>query len=153
MHQRSSLREIEHRDSSWRIYEIRSDGSGFKQITTSSRNINLSQFGPIAAKFVKYDDLDPCYLPDGRICFSSTRYPSLSQYTGTRATNLYIVDTTSQNLHRITTERNGADEPTVEPITGKIVFSRWWLNIDHPSWLTATGLTRDSALAFNQRCG
>ncbi len=139
---------IEHRDSSWRIYEIRSDGSGFKQITTSSRNINLSQFGQIAAKFVKYDDLDPCYLPDGRICFSSTRYPSLSQYTGTRATNLYIVDTTSQNLHRITTERNGADEPTVDPITGKIVFSRWWLNIDHPSWLTATGLTRDSALAL-----
>ena len=60
---------IEHRDSSWRIYEIRADGSGFKQITTSSRNVNLSQFGPIASKFVKYDDLDPCYLPDGRICF------------------------------------------------------------------------------------
>jgi hypothetical protein len=138
---------VEHRDSSWRIYEIKADGSGFKKITYSSRNINLSQFGPISGMFVKYDDLDPCYLPDGRICFSSTRYPSLSQLNGSRATNLYIIDTTSLNLHRITTERNGADEPAINPNTGKIVYSRWWLNIDHPSVLTANGLTRDSVLA------
>ncbi|MFI5212318.1 MAG: hypothetical protein ACHQIH_05500, partial [Ignavibacteria bacterium] len=83
---------IDHRDSSWRIYEIRADGTGFKKITHSNRNINLSQFGPIANKFVKYDDVDPCYLPDGRICFSSTRYPQLSQFTAKRTTNLYIID-------------------------------------------------------------
>lgn len=139
---------VEDRDSSWRIYEIRSDGTGFKKITSSSRNINLTQFGIIANKFAKYDDVDPCYLPDGRICFSSTRYPALSQYTAKRTTNLYIIDSTSLNLHRITTERNGADEPTIDPITGKIVFSRWWLNIDHPSILTPNGLTRDSSLAI-----
>lgn len=138
---------IEHRDSSWRIYEIRSDGTGFRKITHSSRNVSLAQFGPIAYKFVKYDDVDPCYLPDGRICFSSTRYPALSQYTGKRVTNLYIIDTTSLNLHRVTTERNGADEPTIDPVSGKIVYSRWWLNIDHPSIVTPNGLTRDSALA------
>ncbi|MCC6866227.1 MAG: T9SS type A sorting domain-containing protein [Ignavibacteria bacterium] len=138
---------VENRDSSWRIYEIRADGSGFKKITSSDRNISLAQFGPIAYKFVRYDDVDPCYLPDGRICFSSTRYPALSQYTAKRVTNLYIIDTTSLNLHRITTERNGADEPTIDPASGKIIYSRWWLNIDHPSILTPNGLTRDSALA------
>lgn len=138
---------VENRDSSWRIYEIRADGSGFKKITYTNRNVSLAQFGPIAYKFVKYDDVDPCYLPDGRICFSSTRYPALSQYTAKRVTNLYIIDSTSQNLHRITTERNGADEPTIDPISGKIVYSRWWLNIDHPSILTQSGITRDSALA------
>ncbi|MFI5212085.1 MAG: TolB family protein, partial [Ignavibacteria bacterium] len=138
---------IEHRDSSWRIYEIRSDGTGFKKITSTNRNINLAQFGPIATKFIKYDDIDPCYLPDGRICFASTRYPSLAEYSGARTTNLYIIDSTSANLHRITSERNGAEEPTIDPQTGKIVFSRWWLNIDHPSILTANGLTRDSLLA------
>jgi hypothetical protein len=137
----------EHRDSSWRIYEIRTDGTGFKKITHSNRNISLSQFGPIANKFTRYDDIDPCYLPDGRICFASTRYPSLAQYSGARTTNIYIIDTTSANLHRITTERNGAEEPSIDPISGKIIFSRWWLNIDHPSVLTPNGLTRDSALA------
>lgn len=144
---------IEHRDSSWRIYEIRADGTGFKKITHSSRNIDLSQFGPIAYKFVRYDDLDPCYLPDGRICFSSTRYPALSQYSAGRVTNLYLIDTNSQNLNRITTERNGADEPTIDPVSGKIVYSRWWLNIDHPSILTPHGITRDSALAVTNDIG
>ncbi|MCC7159740.1 MAG: T9SS type A sorting domain-containing protein [Ignavibacteria bacterium] len=138
---------IEHRDSSWRLYEIRADGTGFKKVTYSNRNISLAQFGTIAYKFVKYDDIDPCYLPDGRICFSSTRYPSLSQYGGKNATNLFVIDTTGSNLHRITTERNGADEPTIDPVSGKVVYSRWWLNIDHPSLITSSGLTRDSALA------
>ena len=138
---------VEGRDSSWRIYEIRADGSGFKKITFTNRNVSLAQFGPIAYKFVKYDDVDPCYLPDGRICFSSTRYPALSEYTAKRVTNIYLIDSTSLNLHRVTTERNGGDEPTIDPNSGKIVYSRWWLNIDHPSILTPNGLTRDFALA------
>lgn len=137
---------VEHRDSSWRIYEIRADGTGFRKITFTNRNINLSQFGPIAYKFERYDDIDPCYLPDGRICFASTRYPSLSQYTGARTTNLYIINPDLTNLHRITTERNGAEEPAIDPLTGKIVFTRWWLNIDMP---TATRITRDSLLAVS----
>ena len=137
----------ENRDSSWRIYEIRADGSGFRKLTSSSRNISLSQFGPAAFKFNRYDDIDPCYLPDGRICFASTRYPSLAQYSGAVTTNLYILDTAGLNYHRITTERNGAEEPSIDPVTGMIVFSRWWLNIDHPSVLTSNGLTRDSSLA------
>ena len=32
------------------------------------------------------------------------------------------------NLHRITSERNGADRPQVDPLTGKIVYARWWRN-------------------------
>jgi hypothetical protein len=139
---------IENRDSSWRIYEIRSDGTGFRKVTFTNRNISLAQFGTAAYKFTGYDDIDPCYLPDGRICFASTRYPSLSQIDGARTTNLYVIDTTSANLHRITTERNGAEEPSIDPITGRVVFSRWWLNIDRPSNLTYNGLTRDSGLAL-----
>jgi hypothetical protein len=57
---------VEHCDSSWRIYET-ALMARFKKITSSNRNIPLTQFGPIAYKFVKYDDIDPCYLPDGRI--------------------------------------------------------------------------------------
>jgi len=139
---------VESRDSSWRIYEIRADGTGFRKITFSNRAISLSQFGTIANKFTGYDDIDPCYLPDGRICFASTRYPSLSEIDGARTTNLYVIDTTSQNLHRITTERNSAEEPAIMPATGRIIFSRWWLNIDRPSNLTANRLTRDSNLAL-----
>lgn len=144
---------IESRDSSWRIYEINSDGSNFKKITFTNRNINLSQFGAASSKFVKYDDIDPCYLPDGRICFASTRYPSLSLLGGMRTTNIYIVNPDGTSLHRITTERNSAEEPSIDPNTGKIVFSRWWVNIDMPSHLTSNGITRDSNLALTNDIG
>jgi hypothetical protein len=138
---------VEHRDSSWRIYEIRADGTGFRKITFTDRNINLSQFGPIAYLFERYDDIDPCYLPDGRICFASTRYPSLAQFGGVRTTNLYIINPDLSGMHRITTERNGAEEPFVDPLSGRIVYARWWLNIDMP---TETGFTRDSSIAISK---
>jgi len=140
---------VENRDSSWRIYELNSNGTGFRKITFTDRNINLSQFGPLATTFVKYDDIDPCYLPDGRICFASTRYPSLNEYTGARTTNLYIIKSDLSNKYRLTTERNGAEKPTIDPVSGKIVYARYWLNIDMPSIITPSGLTRDSTLAFS----
>ena len=137
---------VEHPDSSWRIYEIRTDGTGFKKITFTDRAINLSQFGSSAYKFEKYDDIDPVYTPDNNIVFASTRYPQLSE-KGFNATNLFIVyqDTA---LYRMTTERNGAEKPTVDPLTGTIVYSRWWLNIDRPSNLVPGGITRVDSLAL-----
>ena len=112
----------------WRIYMINADGTGLKQITFSDRNIDLSQFGSVASNFTKYDDTDPVWLPDGRIVFASTRYPSFGMYGAARTSNLYVVNADGSNLHRITAERNGGERPVVDPVTGKIVYSRWWRN-------------------------
>lgn len=112
----------------WRIYAIRADGSGLRQVTFSDQNLDLSRFGGAASGLAAYDDTDPAYLPDGRIVFSSTRWPSYAQYSGARASNLYVADADGANLHRITAERNGADRPLIDPLTGKIVYSRWWRN-------------------------
>ena len=133
---------VEHRDSSWRIYEINKAGTRLTKITFTDRNIDLSQFGNAAYKFLKYDDIDPVYLPDGKIIFASTRFPSLSIFGGVNTTNLYITDTLTYETHRVTTERNGGEKPTIDPITGKIVYSRWWVNIDRPSNVSGTGYTR-----------
>ncbi len=113
----------------WRIYAINVDGTGLQQITTSDLDYNdldMSQFGTI--QFRTYDDTDPVWLPDGRIVFSTTRWPSFAQYSGARTSNLYVVNENGSNLHRITSERNGADRPIIDPQTGKIVFARWWRN-------------------------
>ncbi len=112
----------------WRIYTINVDGTGLKQVTLTDRNINLSQFGSVASNFTRYDDTDPAWLPDGRIVFSSTRWPSFAQYGGALTTNLFVVDADGSNLHRITAERNGAERPVIDPLTGQIVYSRWWRN-------------------------
>lgn len=112
----------------WRIYTINVDGTNLRQVTYSDQNLDMSQFGAAAGGLSAYDDTDPVWLPDGRIVFSSTRWPSYAQYSGVRTTNLYVVNADGTGLHRITAERNGADRPIVDPITGKIVYARWWRN-------------------------
>ncbi len=112
----------------WRIYMINVDGTGLQQITFSDRDdLDLSQFASENG-FENYDDGDPVWLPDGRIAFSSTRWPSLSQYNDERTTSIYVMNADGSNMHRITGERNGADRPMVDPLTGRIVYARWWRN-------------------------
>lgn len=129
-------RSVEAKDpNAWRLYVINVDGTGLRQVTKSDRALNLSQFaGPYGDNkgFESYDDTDPAWLPDGRIVFSSSRFPAYSHYTGVRTTHLYVVNADGTNLHRITTERNSADRPVVDPLTGRIVFSRWWRNQHYP---------------------
>jgi len=113
----------------WRIYVINVDGTGLRQLTTSDRDkLDLRQFGQVAGLFTKYDDTDPAWLPDGRIVFSSTRWPGLGMYGSAHTSNLFIVNADGTDLHRITTEANGADRPAVDPTTGRIVYARWWRN-------------------------
>lgn len=116
----------------WRIYTIKADGSGLRQVTTSNQRLDLTQFGPAAGGLAAYDDTDPVWLPDGRIVFSSTRWPAYAHYSGVRASNLFVVNADGSNMRRITSERNGADRPLVDPITGKIVYARWWRNHRFP---------------------
>ena len=62
------------------------------------------------------------------------RYPGLAPAGRLRATNLFRVNPDGSNLRRITTERFGADTPSVDPSSGKIVYSRWWVtDLDQPA--------------------
>ncbi len=141
----------------WRIYKINVNGTGLTQLTTSSLVINNAQFnvnGGHGNDFSKYDDIDPIWLPDGRICFSSSRAPSTAEYGGARTTNLWVMTNSGASQHRITSERNGAERSMVDPLTGKIVFSRWWRNgrfpLDDMSTIansTATGYLRKDGLS------
>ena len=144
---------IQHADSNWRIFEIGIDGKNFRQLTFSDRVLDLSQFGVSAPLFERYDDFDPCYLPDGKIAFASTRYPSLAMVERVRASNIYVMDADGKNLRRITSERNGGEEPTIDPVTGRIVYARWWGNIDRPSNRTRNNLSREDATALTTDIG
>lgn len=114
--------------NAWRLYRINVDGTGLQQIPIPNQTLNYTQFGSAAGQLQGFDDTDPVWLPDGRIAFISTRYPAFGQYSGVRVTNLYVVNVDGTGLRRITSERNGLARPLVDPITGKIVYSRWWRN-------------------------
>lgn len=134
-------------DSAWRIWIVGADGQGLVPVTHSDRAIDLRPLGREASRFRRYDDLDPCWLPDGRICFASTRYPEESE-AGTATTNLFVVHPDGSDLMRITGERNGADEPSVDPTNGRIVYARWWTSRFFPSDEDSAGITEDPRRAL-----
>ena len=137
----------------WRLFVINVDGSGLRQLTfTDQTEADFSQFGSLAKLFARYDDTDPVWLPDGRIVFASTRYPSFGQYGGSRTTNLFVVNPDGSDIHRITTERNSADRPLVDPVTGQIVYSRWWRNSRVPVNNLDTR-TADGQAGYRQHLG
>jgi hypothetical protein len=147
---RVAFAAVTHPDSAWRIWIVDADGGNLRVVTRTDRALDLSAFGAAAKPFRRYDDLDPCWLPDGRICFSTTRYPLVAQ-AGGLATNLFVIDAAGARAHRITSERDGADEPSVDPATGRIVYARWWGNRFHATNTGASGITTDTALALPPR--
>jgi hypothetical protein len=126
-------------DSAWRIWVANADGSGLAAWTRTDH--------VAPAPFRRYDDLDPCWLPDGRVCFATTRFPQVAQRGGVAATNLYVVQHPDSALLRVTSERNGADEPTIDLETGRIVHARWWFNRYLASERDPSGVTVASARA------
>lgn len=160
--------QINQEHNAWRIYVINIDGTGLKQVTGLPSNepvFSLDQFNALARQSLRgYDDTDPVWLPDDRICFSSTRFPTLAMYNATRTSNLFVVNEDGTGLHRITSEKNGADRPTVDPISGKIVYARWWRNFYWPydgmesvassqypqGWKYHNGLTSDLNSVIDQ---
>ena len=73
------------------------------------------------------DDMDPCYLPDGGICFISTRcrYGVLCDAPDIFTTTvLYRMDSDGQNLRKLSNSSVSEATPTVMN-DGRILYTRW----------------------------
>lgn len=126
------------RDSAWRIWVADLDGGGLRPVTGGMpRAPRALREGTLD----RVDDLDPCWVDDSSLVFASTRFPQRAQYADVRATNLFLTTVPSGGLLRITSERNGAEEPAMDWTTGRLVFSRWWFNryraAEPPAGITA----------------
>jgi hypothetical protein len=93
-------------DPWWHICEIGADGTGLRQLTK----------GP-------YHDVQPNYLPDGRIIFSSSRTGLRDEYHGYPATGLTIMNADGSDIHCIGFNVGRDNEPTILA-DGRIAFSR-----------------------------
>ena len=105
-----------HDEKSFHLYEMNIDGTGLRQLTDS-----------------EYDDIDPIYLPDGHILFTTTRGnsyvrcgPFIYSYILARC------DADGSNVYLIS--YNG--EPDFVPALlndGRVIYSRWEYT-DKPLW-------------------
>ena len=96
------------RADDYHIYEIGADGSGLKQLTFGS---GLS-------------DIDPIYLPDGRLLFGSTREPKYCMCNRHIMCNLFTMDSDGANIQQIGHSTLHEGHPALLP-DGRIVYDRW----------------------------
>jgi len=96
------------RDDDYHLYEIQADGRGLRQLT----------FGR------GLSDIDPIYLPDGRICFTSTREPKYCMCNRHIMGNLHTMDADGANLQQIGHNTLHEGHASLLP-DGRILYDRW----------------------------
>jgi hypothetical protein len=105
----------------YRIYEVGIDGEGLRQLTFDE---------PDEAEMQKkyghgFDDMEPCYLPTGRIMFASTRCRRgvlcVNSFT---VTALHVMDAGGRNLRCVSGNTVNEFTPTVMD-DGRVLYTRW----------------------------
>ncbi|GMR20823.1 MAG: hypothetical protein BMS9Abin36_1420 [Gammaproteobacteria bacterium] len=121
-------------DSSWRIWEadiaayLNNKGAGIplRQVMDASQNLDAG------------NDVDPAYLPDGRIVFVSDRlqkssddtiatqpgYRYRDEYEREVVTALHVMDADGTNVRQISFNQSHDRNPTVLS-SGEVMYSRW----------------------------
>jgi len=106
----------------WQIYELGVDGQELRQVSTDDP--------------VDGDNYDPCYLPDGRIIFCSSRcfhgVPCVGG--GDKVANLFIMDADGKNVRQLTFDQDHDWCPTVLN-NGRVLYTRWEYS-DTPHYFT-----------------
>jgi formylglycine-generating enzyme required for sulfatase activity len=95
----------------WRLFEANADGSGLRQITPDIPDV---------------DHFDSCYLPDGRIAFtSSTTYQGMPCINGgAPMAQLFTCDDRGKNIRQLTFEQDSDWTPSVHE-NGQLMYLRW----------------------------
>ena len=98
---------------SWKIFEIKVDGTGLRQVSQTPDDV---------------DSFDPCYLPDGRIIFSSNApYQCVPCWHGTEEkfiANLYSMNADGSGMRRLCFDQDHDMHPSVRN-NGQVVYNRW----------------------------
>ncbi|TVS19457.1 MAG: hypothetical protein EA424_08430 [Planctomycetaceae bacterium] len=89
------------------LYEIDVDGSNLRQLTSGNCN-----------------DVDPAYLPDGKIIFSSDRAGYQEYYHQERSRTLYVLDPASGQIEQVTFNPNQDYEPFVLQ-DGRVMYASY----------------------------
>jgi len=111
--------------SGFRIWEVEVDGTGLRQVLQppADEGEKVARWG----KPWHTDDIHPCYLPDGRIIFSSTRCEHTILCGGSAALVAPI-------LHRMDADGGNVEQLSKSPVSefcpvvlddGRVMYHRW----------------------------
>ena len=92
----------------YHLYEINIDGSGLKQLT----------FAP------RVSDIQPVYMPGGKIIFSSTREPKYIPCQRHLMANLFVMNGDGANIRQIGYNTQFEGRASLMP-DGRVLYTRW----------------------------
>ena len=92
----------------YKIWEMSVEGTGLKQLTSAPG----------------VSDVDPLYLPDDRIVFTSTREPKYNMCSRDHGANLFRMEADGANIHQIGKNNLFDNQPSLMP-DGRILYARW----------------------------
>ncbi|MGL4594156.1 MAG: hypothetical protein ACRCUY_05450, partial [Thermoguttaceae bacterium] len=101
------------------IYEIGIDGKGLRQITNLDKNGN-----PYLGNGTGHHDVNPCYLPDDRIVFCSTRYSGLVPCANNGVAIMHVMNNDGSDIHTISVNNVTEFDPFILS-DGRILYGRW----------------------------
>ncbi len=103
------------------IYEIGIDGTGLRQLTFPCD----CEVKPGTRRVGEgHHDITPCYLPDGRIAFTSTRTGSLVPCFNSGVDTLHVMDADGRNIRPLSSNNVTEFDPAVMH-DGRILYGRW----------------------------
>ncbi|MBI3159395.1 MAG: hypothetical protein HYZ26_07340 [Chloroflexi bacterium] len=94
--------------AAWQIYEIYVDGSGLRKVSHDET----------------HNDLDPAYLPDGTIVFTSDRLRWSDGYENLPSAQLWLMDADGSNPRLLSNNPSGQFNP-LPGSDGLIHFTQW----------------------------
>lgn len=107
--------------SGYRIHEIQADGSGLRALTTPP-----AYDGPEPTpRAAGCQDVEPCYLPNGDVVFTSTRYVRYVDCVDAEpVTTLFLMDGDGRRQRGISANHVHDWHPSVLN-DGRIIYTRW----------------------------
>jgi len=123
----------ENLDVGFRIWEVEMDGTGLRQLTfppaDEAERIEKYKLN-LGSKWVykhHTDDMHPCYLPDGGICFASSRceYGILCDGPDKLTSSvLYRMDADGKHMEKLSDNSVSESAPSLMN-DGRILYTRW----------------------------
>jgi hypothetical protein len=123
------------KDEAFHIYEIDIDPEAGNMLPGSLRQLTFGVSDEKAATLecmraetrhggTDFDDMDPVYLPDGGILFTSTRSMRNTFCGGSIVTTLYVMDADGKNMRCLSASPINETAPAVLD-DGRVIYTRW----------------------------
>lgn len=105
------------------LYEINIDGTGLRRLTNPG--VDCADRPPSQGLVGSgQHDIAPCYLPDGRIAFTSTRSAAHVMCFSSYVDLMHVMDADGGDIRRLSVNNQTEFDPVVLP-DGRILYGRW----------------------------